>query len=90
VLTKTGGIDRPFYELCALSTLRHRLRAGDVWVAGSRQYQAFDEYLMPQPDWREMREAGPVPVAIETTYSMYLDGRRDNVDREMKKVANTA
>jgi hypothetical protein len=35
VLSKTGAIDRPFYELCALSTLRDRLRAGDVW--GGRQ-----------------------------------------------------
>jgi hypothetical protein len=67
VLSNTGAIDRPFYELCALSTLRDRLRAGDVWVAGSRQYRAFDEYLLPQPDWQEIREAGPVPVAIETT-----------------------
>ena len=87
VLSKTGVIDRPFYELCALSTLRDRLRAGDVWVAGSRQYRAFDEYLLPQPDWQEIREAGPVPVAIETTCTTYLDGRRDNVDHEMKKVA---
>jgi hypothetical protein len=80
----TGGIDRPFYELCALSTLRARLRAGEVRVAGSRQCRAFDEYLLPQPDWLELRETGPVPVAIETTYTKYLDGRRDEVDREMK------
>src|SRR6266568_1536637 len=49
VVSVTGAIDRPFYELCALSTLRDRLRAGDVWVAGSRQYRAFDEYLLPGP-----------------------------------------
>jgi len=30
VFSDTGGIDRPFYELCALSALRDRLRAGDV------------------------------------------------------------
>ena len=55
VVSVTGAIDRPFYELCALSTLRDRLRAGDVWVAGSRQFRAFDEYLLPQPAWRELR-----------------------------------
>jgi hypothetical protein len=85
VLTKTGAIDRPFCELCALSTLRDRLRAGDIWVAGSRQYRAFDEYLLPLPDWQQIREAGPVPVAIETTCTTYLDGRRDKVDHKMKK-----
>jgi len=88
VVSTTGAIDRPFYELCALSTLRDRLRAGDVWVAGSRQYRAFDEYLLPQPEWHELREAGPVPVAIETTCSAYLEQRRDEVDQAMTKVAS--
>jgi hypothetical protein len=31
-----GGVDRHFYEICALSELRDRLRAGDIWVTGSR------------------------------------------------------
>jgi hypothetical protein len=30
-----GEIDRRHYELCALSELRDRLRAGHVWVAGA-------------------------------------------------------
>ena len=87
VVSVTGVIDRPFYELCALSTLRDRLRAGDVWVAGSRQYRAFDEYLLPQPAWRALRETQPVPVAVETTCATYLDQQRQQVDQKMTKVA---
>ena len=34
-----GSIDRHFYESCALSELRDRLRAGDVWVRGSGHYR---------------------------------------------------
>jgi TnpA family transposase len=83
----TGAIDRPFYELCALSTLRDRLRAGDVWVAGSRQYRAFDEYLLPQPAWRELRETQPLPVAVETTCETYLEQRRDEIHQAMTKAA---
>jgi hypothetical protein len=30
------GIDRRFYELCAISELKNALRAGGVWVPGSR------------------------------------------------------
>ena len=41
-----GAIDRRYYELCVLSELRDRLRAGDVWVAGSRQYRSFEERLI--------------------------------------------
>ena len=87
VLSKTGAIDRPFYELCALSTLRDRLRAGDVWVAGSRQNRAFEEYLLPESDWRDLRQTGAVPVAIETSSGRYLEQRRQQVGDEMKKVA---
>jgi hypothetical protein len=39
-------IDRRYYELCVLSELRDRLRAGDVWVVGSRRYRAFEERLI--------------------------------------------
>jgi hypothetical protein len=88
VVSVTGAIDRPFYELCALSTLRDRLRAGDVWVAGSRQFRAFDEYLLPQPAWRALRETQPVPVAVETTCETYLEQQRQQVDQKMTKVAD--
>ena len=42
----SGGIDRRYYELCVLSELRDRLRAGDVWVVGSRRYRSFEERLI--------------------------------------------
>ena len=41
-----GSLDRRGYELCALSELSDRLRAGDIWVDGSRTYQAVDRLLM--------------------------------------------
>ena len=40
------GLDRKFYELCVMAELRNALRAGDVWVPGSRQFRDFDEYLI--------------------------------------------
>ena len=46
VMTDTG-IDRRYYELCALSELKNALRSGDIWVQGSRQFKDFDEYLVP-------------------------------------------
>ncbi len=33
---RDGSIDRRYYELCVLSELRDRPRAGDVWLMGSR------------------------------------------------------
>ena len=45
VLTETGA-DRQFYELAVLTELKNGLRAGDVWVPGSRQFKDFEEYLV--------------------------------------------
>ncbi|MGX9079648.1 Tn3 family transposase, partial [Klebsiella pneumoniae] len=35
------GLDRKFYEICALSELKNALRSGDIWVKGSRQFRDF-------------------------------------------------
>ena len=53
-----GGLDRRYYELCALAELRSGLRAGDIWVAGSRQFKDFEDYLLPTPTWQELRRSG--------------------------------
>jgi hypothetical protein len=52
------GVDRAAYELRAFSELRERLRAGDVWVAGSWKYRAFDDYLLPRPTFEALKASG--------------------------------
>lgn len=42
-----GAADRRLYETAVLATLRDRLRGSDIWVAGSRDYRAFEDYLLP-------------------------------------------
>jgi hypothetical protein len=54
-----GVLDRRAYELCVLSELRDRLRAGDVWIDGSRHYQAFDTTLIPRPSFERL-----IPAAL--------------------------
>jgi len=44
-----GKIDGAAYELCFFAELRDRLRAGDIWVAGSRQYRAVEDQLIEKP-----------------------------------------
>jgi hypothetical protein len=66
---RDGIVDRAAYELCALAQLRERLRAGDIWVAGSRQFRDFDSYLIPPATFAALREKGPLPLAIETDLS---------------------
>ena len=39
--------DRRLYETAVLAILRDRLRGADVWVAGSRDHRACEDYLLP-------------------------------------------
>jgi hypothetical protein len=68
VMTDTG-IDRRYYELCALSELKNALRSGDIWVQGSRQFKDFEDYLVPreirQPQAGHCRWPWP-PIATST------------------------
>ena len=41
-VTGPEGIDRRYYEFCAMAELKNALRSGDVSVVGSRQFRAFE------------------------------------------------
>lgn len=90
LVIKGGEIDRKAYELCALFELRDRLRAGDIWIEGSRQYQSFESELIPEPTFAQLKVEGPLPVAIDTNVQSYLAGRRAALDREIAEVGALA
>jgi hypothetical protein len=67
-----AGIDRRYYELCALSELKNALRSGDIWVQGrassrtSRTTWCRREVRQPQAGQRIAAGRGhrlrPVPA----------------------------
>jgi len=42
---KAGGTERRIWEATTLLALRDRLRAGDIWVEGNRQWRAIEDQL---------------------------------------------
>jgi hypothetical protein len=56
------GLDRRYYEPCAMSELKNALRSGDVWVEGSRQHKDFDEYLITTKEFTTLKTAGKLPL----------------------------
>ncbi|MFK7990356.1 MAG: Tn3 family transposase [Sandaracinaceae bacterium] len=52
---KKAGVDRAYYELCALWGLRGALRSGQAWVEHSRRYASTDSYLISPGDWSSRR-----------------------------------
>jgi hypothetical protein len=64
-----GAADRRLYEVAVLAMLRDRLRGSDIWVAGSRDYRAFEDYLLPAEAGRN------VGIGQETDPTRFMDGR---------------
>lgn len=85
-----GAAERRTWETATLLALRDRLRAGDIWVEGSRQWRAVEDQLIPPALFAAMRAAGPLPVAVPATAAEYLTERRALLDRRLAEVAAKA
>jgi TnpA family transposase len=90
LVLRKGTVDRQAYEICMLCELRDRLRAGDVWVEGSRDYRDFEDTLMPRTTFDLLKAEGPLPLAAGMNGSAYLQSQRDLLDGRMRDVATLA
>ncbi len=89
VMTDTG-IDRRYYELCALSELKNALRSGDIWVQGSRQFKDFEDYLTPPDTFGRLKQAGELPLAVATGCDQYLHDRLTLLEEQLVTVNRLA
>jgi TnpA family transposase len=84
------GLDRRFYEICALSELKNALRSGDIWVQGSRQFKDFEEYLLPADRFGALQAANTLPIAVNQTCDAYLQERLARLAGELATVNRLA
>lgn len=85
LILQHGQPQRFVYETAVVSTLRDRLRAGDVWVDGSREYRRFDSYLIP----RDKAETAMRDVGFETNPEAWLANRRATLAERLGQVDHT-
>lgn len=78
------GMDARYYELCVLSELNNALRSGDIWVQGSRQFKAFDDYLLPKDNFQTLLQSQALPIAINTDCKTYLNERFALLEQQFK------
>jgi TnpA family transposase len=83
------GVDRHFYEMCTLAELRDRLRSGDIWVTGSRQYRDFETYLIPTATFKEMQKK-PLPLDMDTDLPSYMGESRQRLGDNLTAVSSKA
>ena len=67
--------------------LRDRLRAGDVWVEGSRAFRAFDDFLLPPTAFAAKRQAGELGLAVPDRFDAWRDERLEILERRLREVA---
>lgn len=85
-----GTVDRRYYELCVLAELRDRLRAGDVWVTGSRRYRNFEEHLLPKATVAQMRFEGLLPLAVEPEFKDFIGNKQAILAETLQRVCARA
>ena len=78
--------DRRYYELCVLSELRDRLRAGDIWVVGSRRYRAFEERLITRETLKQLERRGTLPIAVDADFERFTSARRALLNERMAAI----
>jgi hypothetical protein len=79
-----GKADRRLYETAVLATLRDRLKGSGIWVAGSRDYRAFEDYLLPAS---AVRDTG---IGGETDPARYAAARAATLHERLNFVADRA
>jgi hypothetical protein len=83
-------IDRCFYELCVLSELKNALRAGDIWVQGSRQSKEFEAYLLPLARFAEQCNRQELGLAVDTDCETFLTARLATLSSALETVESLA
>jgi len=79
-----GAADRRLYETAVLATLRDKLRDSNIWVAGGRDYRAFENYLLPAD------AAQDIGIDGETDPGRYIAARTAELRERLTHVAECA
>ena len=86
-----GNINRHYYELAALTELRNYIRSGDIFVLGSRQHKAFDDYLVPYDVWNKVtniQDYLAVPLQVEDYLTERITSLNQRLDWLSKNSKN--
>ncbi|GGR74237.1 transposase [Deinococcus seoulensis] len=82
---QNGEVHRKYYEFCVMDELRLALRAGDVWVMGSRKHKALDAFLLPQGDWKA-RKAELAP-GLPDTFDAFWEATEPQLKAQLAQLS---
>jgi hypothetical protein len=85
-----GALDARAWEVAVLVHLRDRVRAGDIWVEGSRAWRIFEDYLLPRATFSVMRDEGRLGLAVPDSFEAWRAERTATLDARLKALAQAA
>jgi len=81
-----GHPKRRSYELCTLSTLRDKLRSGDIYLPNSRRYTDPEPFLIPRSAWPTLRTDVCQQLALDPTGQTRLSERAQELQDLLPRV----
>jgi len=86
VVDDDGQISRRYYELCALWSLRHELRVGNVWATNSRRYAEIESYLIPRSQWPRLRIEVAEMTGVPADGAAHLEEKRAELEVRLARL----
>ncbi len=86
LVTSHDPPDRRPYELCALSTLRDKLRSGDIYLPHSRRYTDPETFLIPKSQWPGLRQDICQELGLDVTGATRLRERAQTLRELLPRV----
>lgn len=81
-----GEPKRRPYELCTLSTLRDKLRSGDIYLPNSRRYTDPETFLMPRATWPQFKTDVCQELGLDPTGQARLSDRAQQLKDLLPRV----
>jgi len=83
-------VDRRAYQVAVMMALRDRLRAGDIWVEGSRAFRAFDDFLLPPKTFAARQQGDELGLAVPRRFDTWYADRVDLLNSRLREVDELA
>lgn len=85
-----GRPDRRLYEVATLAALRDRLRSGDIWVEGGRDYRPLDSQLMRRAAFVARKDADIEKLGVPGDVEAWLADKHRELDFKLKQLSHRA
>lgn len=90
VVAEDSSLLWKMYELCTYTVLNKRLRTGDIWIEGARQFRSFDADLVEEERFASLHLNNQLELPVHTSADAYLEERLTLLTNALGKLDKSA